>query len=300
MENARLSFERDGRDWPNREASRFVQAAGLRWHVQIMGQGPPMLLLHGTGASTHTWRDVAPILARDFTLVMPDLPGHAFTGPIERARLSLPGIGKALAGLLKALDCAPEAVVGHSAGAAILAQMCIDKSISPRCLVSLNGAFLPFEGLAGLLFPPIAKLMFLNPLTPRMLAWSADLPAVTRLITGTGSKIDQRGLRLYARLMASPAHVSGTLGMMSNWDLARLSGRLGQVIAPTLLMAAQGDRAVPADSARKVARLVPAARVESLPGLGHLAHEEAAERVAAIIDGFCASAGVGKIALDQA
>jgi magnesium chelatase accessory protein len=299
MGYARLTFERDGRDWPNREASRFVQSAGLRWHVQVMGQGPPMLLLHGTGASNHTWRDLAPILARKFTLVMPDLPGHAFTGHIERARLSLPGIGKALAGLMKTLDCAPQAVVGHSAGAAILAQMCIDKSIAPRCLISLNGAFLPFEGLAGLLFPPIAKLMYLNPLTPRMLAWTADVPAVTRLIRGTGSNIDARGLRIYAQLMASPAHISGTLGMMSNWDLDRLSGRLGQMTAPALLLAAQGDRAVPPDSGRKVARRMPAARFEMLPDLGHLAHEEAPERAAALISGFCSSAGVGKITLDH-
>lgn len=298
MGYARLCFERDGRRWPNREASRFVQAAGLRWHVQVMGQGPQMLLLHGTGASSHTWRDVAPILARDFTLAMPDLPGHAFTAPIERARLSLPGIGRALAGLMKALDFAPQTVVGHSAGAAILAQMCIDRHIAPQRLVSLNGAFLPFEGLAGLLFPPIAKLMYLNPLTPRMLAWTADLPAVTRLIRGTGSNIDALGLRIYAQLMASPAHISGTLGMMSNWDLDRLSGRLGQVNAQTLLVAAKGDRAVPPDGVHKIARRMPAAHIQLLAGLGHLAHEEAPERAAALVRDFCQTAA-GKIALDH-
>jgi len=45
-----LSWERDGRDWPNRAFSRFIEAGGLRWHVQVMGQGPVALLLHGTGA----------------------------------------------------------------------------------------------------------------------------------------------------------------------------------------------------------------------------------------------------------
>ena len=42
-----------GRDVP---PSRFVEAAGLRWHVQILGNGPTLLLVHGTGASTHSWR----------------------------------------------------------------------------------------------------------------------------------------------------------------------------------------------------------------------------------------------------
>jgi magnesium chelatase accessory protein len=46
-----LVWSRDGGDWPNREASSFVEAAGIRWHVQKMGEGAP-LLLNGTGAAT--------------------------------------------------------------------------------------------------------------------------------------------------------------------------------------------------------------------------------------------------------
>ena len=46
----RLQWRRDGRDWPNRTFSRFVRAGGIDWHVQEMGQGPKLLLLHGTAA----------------------------------------------------------------------------------------------------------------------------------------------------------------------------------------------------------------------------------------------------------
>ncbi len=64
----RLDWDADGHDWPNRSASQFVHAGGLRWHVQRFGTElgsatPSILLLHGTGASTHTWREVAPLLA---------------------------------------------------------------------------------------------------------------------------------------------------------------------------------------------------------------------------------------------
>ena len=76
---ARLDWTVDGADWPNRDASRFVEAGGLRWHVQVMGTGPVALLVHGMGASSHSWRDVAPLLASRFTVIIPDLPGHAFT-----------------------------------------------------------------------------------------------------------------------------------------------------------------------------------------------------------------------------
>jgi len=42
-----LQWESDGRDWPNRKFSRFEYAAGLRWHVQDIGEGSPLLLVHG-------------------------------------------------------------------------------------------------------------------------------------------------------------------------------------------------------------------------------------------------------------
>jgi len=85
------SWELDGQDWPNRDCSRFMTAAGLRWHVQCAGTGPVCLLLHGTGASTHSFRDLLPQLAQTFTVVAPDLPGHGFTErPRDLAGLSLP------------------------------------------------------------------------------------------------------------------------------------------------------------------------------------------------------------------
>ena len=72
-------WQRAGLDWPNRHSSRFVEAGGIQWHVQEMGSGPVVLLLHGTGSATHTWGSLAPLLADDFRVLAPDLPGHGFT-----------------------------------------------------------------------------------------------------------------------------------------------------------------------------------------------------------------------------
>ncbi len=87
-------WERRAKDWPNREASRFVAAGGIEWHAQIMGAGPWMLLVHGTGASTHSFRDLAPALARDFRVLALDLPGHGFTGTPANGLMSLPGFAE--------------------------------------------------------------------------------------------------------------------------------------------------------------------------------------------------------------
>ena len=148
-----LNWDTDGLDWPHREASRFTTAGGIRWHVQVMGHGPVLLLIHGTGAASHSWRDLMPLLAPHFTVVAPDLPGHGFSAMLPSRRMSLPGIADAVHQLLHALALRPAIVVGHSAGAAIAARMCVDGQIAPRALVSLNGAWLPFRGLPGIAFP---------------------------------------------------------------------------------------------------------------------------------------------------
>src|ERR1700760_1039589 len=165
---ARLSWNADGRDWPNRKVSRFVNAAGYRWHVQVMGEGPVALLAHGTGAATHSWRTLMPLLARHFTVVAPDLPGHGFTEMPSAHRLSLISMARDLAMLCKTLGVMPQLAIGHSAGAAILTRMSLDRLIDPKLIVSLNGAFLPFGGIAAMLLSPLAKAMTFNPFLPRM------------------------------------------------------------------------------------------------------------------------------------
>lgn len=277
----RLSWEQDGADWPNRDASRFVLADGLRWHVQVMGQGPVLLLLHGTGAATHSWRDLAPLLGRFFTVVAPDLPGHGFTAAPRPGGFSLTSMGKAVASLLRLLGLTPDIAAGHSAGAAILVRMSLDGLIAPRALAGLNAALLPFHGIAGQVFAPVARLLAGAPIVPRLFAWRAEDPAmVETLIRNTGSRLDAAGVAFYGRLARSPAHVAAALGMMASWDLPGLQRDLPRLGVPLRLIVGGEDRAIPAGEAFRVREILPATDIRYLRGLGHLAHEEAPDRVA--------------------
>ena len=284
----RLVWALDGRDWPNHEASRFVDAAGLRWHVQQTGrpvsEAPALLLIHGTGGSLHSWRDVAPLLAPHFHVVAIDLPGHAFTAAAPATQMSLPGMAQALAGLLQQLGVAPAMVIGHSAGAALATRLVLDGLIAPRALVGINAALLPLHGLPGLVFAPMARLLAGATVVPRLFAWRArDTASVARLIARTGSTLDAIGVALYARLVRNPGHVAGALAMMANWDLAPLFADLPRLARPLLLIVGANDATVPADQAPRVAARLPGARVVCLPGLGHLAHEEQPARVAGLV-----------------
>ena len=277
-------WSRLGPAWPNHEASRFVFAGGLRWHVQVMGAGPPLLLLHGMGAATHSWRDLAPLLAHDFTLIAPDLPGHGFTETPHGEGLSLPGMARGLAALLAKLDIRPTFAVGHSAGAAIAMRLMLDRRIGDGGLVSLNGALQSFQGSNATIFPAVAKLMMLNPLTSRALAWRAGSPGVVaKLIADTGSHLDEMGLDCYVQLLRTSGHIAGALGMMARWDLQALETDMAGLAAPVTLVAAEGDTAVPASVADTVHAVLPQSRLIRLSKFGHLAHEEAPAEAAAII-----------------
>ena len=278
-----LDWKTDGADWPNREASRFVKAAGLTWHVQVMGDGPALLLLHGTGASTHSWRDVMPKLSAHFTVIAPDLPGHAFSNPAPKQSLSLPGMAAAVAMLLKELNLSPVRAAGHSAGAAILVRMAVERLFTPQDIVSFNGAFFPVSGVAGQFFSPLAKAAAGTSLIQKMFARMADRKAVERLLRDTGSVIDAEGIALYQRLFSNEGHVAGTLGMMAAWDLHWVPQDLRNLSTPLYLVRALKDGTISPSDAAKAAQLAPRATVLDMPGLGHLAHEENPSAAAAII-----------------
>lgn len=271
-------------DWPLRAHSRFVESDGLCWHVQLLGQGPPVLLLHGTGASTHSWRGVAPLLAERHTVLALDLPGQGFTRIVSAQSLGLPEMARAIGSLLRRLHIEPELVVGHSAGAAIGLQMCLDHLVAPRALVSINGAILPLGGWAGRTFSPLARLLVGLPGVPAAFAGlAAQRPLVERLLHDTGSRLDERGVELYARLLRRRTHVAAALRMMAAWDLDTLAGRLPRLQAALILLVGEQDRTIPPGDARRIRRLLPRARLATLPGLGHLAHEEDPGAIVALI-----------------
>jgi magnesium chelatase accessory protein len=257
-----LDWTHDRATWPHASASRFVEAGGLRWHVQTLGAGPMCLMLHGTGASTHSWRGIVPRLAPHLTLVMPDLPGHGFTARPHADGLTLPGMANGVASLLAELKITPLVAIGHSAGAA-------------RSIVGINAALLPFGGAASAIFGPLARLIAGSPITARLLSRRAsDRQAVADTLTGTGSILTAEDIDFYHRLFASRDHVQSALQMMASWDLDTLGADLPRLDAPLQLIAAGEDKSVPATQAFTIRERVPHVEVTYLRGVGHLAHEE--------------------------
>lgn len=269
--------------WPLSEYSRVVLHRPHRWHVQEAGSGPTILLIHGAGGATQSWRGIFPILAETHHVVAVDLPGQGFTRLGARHRCGLDPMAADLAGLCAAEGWQPEVIVGHSAGAAIALRMAELADRAPR-VVGINAALGSFRGAAGWLFPMMAKLLSLTPFTADLfVATSSSARNVRRLIEGTGSRLDAEGLDLYRRLAGDRGHVDATLAMMAQWSLDDLLSRLDRNPARTLFIVGNADHAVPPDVSVRAAARMPEATVVRLPRLGHLAQEEDPELVCSVI-----------------
>ncbi len=271
--------------WPLRERSRSIRSGGLDWHVQVGGQGPNVLMLHGTGSSAHSWSDVVRALGNQVTVIAPDLPGHGFTEGASLDELTLPGISQRLDELLADLGVGPiDLVVGHSAGAALALRWALGQRQAPHCVVGMNPA---------LIAPPATYHQFVAPLL-HPLATSYAMASlfssigvsagmVRRLLRSTNSLLSVAQRDCYEVLFRRPSHVRGAMGLMAAADLPSLLPALASLSSRQMFVLGTADRWIPRRQLEGVlARYAPSAEVIYWPG-GHLLHEAEPDRCALML-----------------
>lgn len=276
-----MKWPDDLTDWPMANTSRKVLCRPHRWHVQEAGDGDTLLLLHGAGGATQSWRGIFPILAKTHHVIAIDLPGQGFTEIGARGRCGLDHMTEDIAALMTQEGWSPRAIIGHSAGSAIALKLALMNRTDH--VIGINSALSSFRGMAGWLFPIMARALALNPLTAKLFSATAKPASVRNLIAGTGSKLDTVGENLYLKLIQDSGHVDATLAMMSQWSLDRLSSELFEIDARVDLIAADGDKAVPPSTSVDAAKRMKNAQLHHVAGLGHLAHEEDPDQIVALI-----------------
>ena len=261
--------------WPGAETSRFVRVGNIDFHVQVSGAGEDVLLLHGAGASSHSFSGLTSRLNERYRVIAPDLPGQGFTTLLPVEAVGLVPFADYLSELMSALEATPRWIIGHSAGAALGAQYALDTDTLPNGILCINAAFNPFGSIAAPLFSKTAKWFAQSHWLPKALASPAlRWRATGSMLADTGSAVDPLMSRCYDTLLGNPDHIAGTLRMMAGWDLPPLLRRLSSLRAPVWLAAAEDDRTIPPERSTSVAHDLPLARSVRIPELGHLAHEE--------------------------
>ena len=257
--------------------------------MQVAGHGPVLLLLHGTGASAHSWAGLLPALQQAATVVVPDLPGHGFTRGATAQQLTLPGMAAALAALLQALQLPPaQLVVGHSAGAALALRMALDGTSPPVAVLGFAPSLVaPPEVYTRWLAPLVNPVATSGPVARLMAGLAAPSGLIDLLLDSTGSKLTRAQREPYKRLFSDRSHVRGAVGFMAAADLPGLNAAARGLRCRTAFVMGQRDRWIPERALRPVLqRFYAGADAQAWPG-GHLVHEEdpgrAAQRVMALL-----------------
>ena len=278
-------------DWPYRQASAFLMKGHINWHVQTFSARRPtpltLLLLHGTGASTHSWSELIEPIRQFACVIAPDLPGHGFTRGATAKDLTLGGMASALQDLIVTMNVqGPIVVVGHSAGAPLAIEWALREGgaktnlFTIQKIIGLNPSLVPPPTLyTSLLGPMVAPIATSSPMTGLLAYIAANTAMVDQLLDSTGSAIPAHSRRHYRFLFSQSQHVQGAMGFMAGADLPAMLERSKRLTIPTAFLLGKADPWVQEEPLQKViATSYPKASVTVWPG-GHVLHEAEPKRV---------------------
>jgi pimeloyl-ACP methyl ester carboxylesterase len=253
------------------------------------GLGPVLLLIHGMGGSSENWRAVIEPLARDHTVIVPNLPGHGGSSP--GGDYSVGGLAAGLRDLLLVLGHERATLVGHSLGGGVAMQFAYQfpEIVERLVLVSSGG-----------LGPEVSLLLRAAALAGAGPFIAATAPAVRRL--GEGLRhAEGRGLRLSTDvtevmhgygLLADPERRAGFLATVRS--VISIRGQRVSAVdrlylaeaMPVLIVWGARDRLVPASHAENAQRGIPGSRLELFEEAGHLPQLEEPSRFVAVLEQF--------------
>lgn len=263
------------KDWPNHSFSREIKTEDLSWHVQVGGDSPKhILMLHGTGSSAHTWGSIFTELAKNYTVIAPDLPGHGFTTSVTKKSLSLDELAIQITQLREALDIQYfDYIIGHSAGATLGLSYALVND-QPKEIIGLNPSLISLPSFYHQFIAPL-----LNPIVTSSFFTSilSDLLPHTKIIDGlldsTKTSLSQEKRALYKTLFNNADHLNGSMSFMAGADITNLLEKCKTIQSKLIFILTEDDGWIPINNLRDVIRkYFDKAKVIEIKG-GHLFHE---------------------------
>jgi len=257
---------------------RFVEVDGFQLHYLRAGEGPAVLLLHGSPGRVEDWTltmdgqpSVFESLSADFTVIALDRPGNGWsplhangpTGLIEQADL--------VPRFLEAIDVPRAVLVGHSYGGGLILGVAVRHPEVVAGLVFVAGVAYPHDFADGLMrvmaFPGVGSV-FRWSLVP--IVFPVVLPARLQEAAGP-NPVSDAYREAFVPFFARPDNL---LQMSSEQialgeEMARVAAGYAMLATPLWIVVGDADDPVLLDHARRLAVDVPGARLEILPSLGH-------------------------------
>jgi pimeloyl-ACP methyl ester carboxylesterase len=246
--------------------------AGGTVAYEVLGKGPPVVLVHGTPSWSYLWRDVAGRLASRFTVYLCDLLGYGMSEQREGQDVSIAAQTRMLASLLEAWDLEQPCIAGHDIGGAITLR-----------LMLLEGR--RFHRVA--LCDAVAIAPWITPFSRHVQRYLEAFQTVpghihqqmiaAHLRTAMAREMTDAELEPYLRPWLGPVGQAAYYRQVAQFDeryTREIEPRYGEVSAPTLVLWGEQDGWLDPEFGRRLAGAIPGARLVPVPGAGHFLPED--------------------------
>jgi pimeloyl-ACP methyl ester carboxylesterase len=258
-------------------------------YAEEHGKGPPVLLVHGLGASTFTWRHIVPALARSHRVIALDLKGFGRSDKRFGAHYAAADQAALVAAFIAKRNLQGVALVGHSFGGtvALLTALALRHEpwrISRLVVMDAPALRQDFGEAAELLRIPGVPYVAMTLTPPELMA-----RLLLRLVSAPGRVVPERDIRGYAAPfydLGSRHAFIATAQAIFDHNTRALGARYGAIRQPTLLVWCRRDRIVPLATGKRLARRLPNARLAVLGGCNHLPQDEVPSALLARLEPF--------------
>jgi 4,5:9,10-diseco-3-hydroxy-5,9,17-trioxoandrosta-1(10),2-diene-4-oate hydrolase len=254
---------------------RYIDVNGIRTRYWDVGEGPPVLLVHGIGASAETWTGTLPALVPDHRVVALDVVGYGYTDKPRDAPYTFPYFADFVRRAMDALEMPEAAVVGHSLGGGIVLKLAERVPSRVTRLVVVDAAGLGTQGLS-IVYPLMA--------IPGLGRWLTrpDPQWTRRFLEGLVDDPDQvteAMVELSVALMSQPGAQAAYLATIRSLAtifgprkdvVADIVDHLDAITAETLVIWGRQDEAIPVAHGETAVAGIPDAQLVVFDACGHM------------------------------
>lgn len=264
-----------------------LDVAGIKTHLVRAGKGEPVLLLHGLGASSYTWRFAVPELARRYEVFAPDLPGFGRTDKPWDFDYSIAGLHAWVTAFMDRVGVEKARFAGNSMGGVITLWTAMDAGHRVQKMALFGTPAYP-ENRPRLLWP------LSWPVVGRVYEWmlgDATLRYMARKTFVDQSKVTEELISEYGAPLKTAAGRRAVAEFIRRAIPPDWQARVAlypRLLQETLVLVGDSDTMVDHRGAHRLSQDLPRARFEYLRGCGHAPQEDAPDRVVPLLQEFFA------------
>lgn len=251
--------------------SDFIEIDGMNVHFRDEGSGMPIVLIHGTAASLHTWDAWTEELIKNYRVIRMDLPAFGLTGPHSNRDYSIDGYTRFLNQLLDSLEVDSFHLAGNSLGGNIAWNFTAEYPDKVEKLILIDASGYPMQDGHSWIFtlartPVVNQIM--KKFTPRFFI-SNNLKQVYY----NDEKIEETVITRYHEMALRAGNRQAFIDRAKT-EYKDLSSKIKTIQSPTLILWGAHDTWVPVSHAHKFKKNLPDSEMVILENSGHIPMEE--------------------------